>query len=78
METHKRSIIKTVSWRVTGSTSTFLITYSISGSITLAGVIGITQILTNSVLYYAHERVWNKINWGNHNPEDNCIRGKLL
>lgn len=59
-----RSLAKTVSWRVTGSSATFLIAYVMTDNLAVAGVIGITQMVSNTILYYIHERVWNKINWG--------------
>ena len=64
METNKRSIVKTITWRVTGSTATFLIAYLIIGNIAAAGVIGITQMISNTILYYVHERIWNLFKWG--------------
>jgi uncharacterized membrane protein len=63
-ESATRSIVKTVTWRVTGSSATFLIAYLLIGDFTIAGVIGITQMISNTILYYLHERVWNRILWG--------------
>ena len=67
METNKRSIVKTITWRVTGSTATFLIAYLIIGNIAAAGIIGITQMVFNTILYYMHERIWNLIKWERDN-----------
>lgn len=64
MDQPKRSIVKTVSWRITGSGATFLIAYLLTGNFAVAGVISITQMITNTILYYVHERIWNKISWG--------------
>jgi uncharacterized membrane protein len=64
MDHPKRSIVKTISWRVTGSSATFLIAYLLTGNFAVAGVIGITQMISNTILYYFHERIWNKISWG--------------
>jgi uncharacterized membrane protein len=64
MDSPRRSIVKTVSWRITGSTATFAIAYILTGDVAVAGVIGVTQMISNTVLYYGHERVWNNINWG--------------
>jgi uncharacterized membrane protein len=64
MDQPKRSIVKTVSWRLTGSSATFLIAFLLTGNFAIAGVIGITQMISNTILYYVHERVWNKIAWG--------------
>jgi uncharacterized membrane protein len=67
IDSNNRSIAKTISWRLTGSFSTFMISYLILGNFTIAGSIAIIQIVANTLLYYLHERVWNKINWGRTN-----------
>lgn len=63
METNKRSLAKTITWRITGSSATFLIAYIITGNLAAAGIIGITQMILNTVLYYIHERLWNLSKW---------------
>jgi uncharacterized membrane protein len=67
METNKRSIVKTITWRLTGSGATFVIAYLMIGNFAIAGAIGITQLISNTILYYVHERIWNKFNWGRTN-----------
>jgi uncharacterized membrane protein len=67
METNKRSIVKTVTWRITGSTATFLIAYLLTGNLAISGVIGMTQMVINTILYYMHERIWNLIKWERNN-----------
>ena len=64
MDTAKRSLVKTVSWRITGSGATFGISYMISGNIVVAGSIAIIQLVSNTILYFIHERVWNRVKWG--------------
>lgn len=59
-----RSLVKTVSWRITGSMATFAISYAISGNIGIAGSIASIQLVSNTILYFVHERIWNRINWG--------------
>jgi uncharacterized membrane protein len=63
-ESTLRSIAKTVSWRITGSSATFLISYLVSGSFVIAGSIALIQLTANTILYFIHERIWNKISWG--------------
>jgi len=60
----KRSLAKTVSWRVVGTVATFLISWLITGALTLAFSIGIIELISKLVLYFLHERAWNKIKWG--------------
>lgn len=63
-DTHSRSIAKAVSWRITGTLDTFLISLLITGELTLAGAIAFTEVITKIVLYWLHERAWNKVKWG--------------
>ena len=63
-ELPSRSLVKTISWRITGSGATFLISYAISGDFGIAGSIAVIQMFANTLLYFAHERIWNKIRWG--------------
>jgi uncharacterized membrane protein len=64
MDSNKRSLTKTISWRVTGSSATFLIAYLLTGDFAVAGTIGVVQMVSNTILYFVHERAWNKVNWG--------------
>lgn len=64
MDTTRRSLIKTISWRLTGSGATFLISYLIAGDFAVAGTIAVVQLISNTILYFAHERLWNRIQWG--------------
>ena len=63
-ESHTRSLVKTITWRLTGSGSTFLISWIITGSVAIAGTILGIHFFINTLLYYIHERLWNKIRWG--------------
>ncbi len=63
-ETSIRSIAKTISWRIAGSTSTFAIAYLVTGSAGISSGIAVTQMIVNTVLYWFHERLWNKVIWG--------------
>ena len=59
-----RTLIKTLSWRVIGSASTFLISYIVTGQLVVATGIAVAQMIVNTILYYIHEVVWNKVKWG--------------
>ena len=62
-DTSVRSLAKAVSWRVTGTIDTFLISWLITGQVLLASGIALTEIMTKILLFWLHERVWNKIKW---------------
>jgi len=63
-ENKSRSIGKSISWRVLASCDTILISYLITGSFAIAATIGSIEVLTKMVLYYFHERVWNRMEFG--------------
>lgn len=59
-----RSIVKSISWRTVGTIDTILISWIITGKLTLAVSIGSVELVTKVVLYFLHERAWNQIKWG--------------
>ena len=63
-DSNVRSLAKAVSWRITGTIDTFIISWIITGEILLASGIAFTEIMTKIVLFWTHERVWNRIKWG--------------
>ena len=60
----KRSILKTITWRITASLDTFGIAWVLTGDWKLGGSIAGIEVLTKMFFYYFHERIWNKIKWG--------------
>jgi len=56
-----KSILKSISWRVVGTIDTMIISYFITGKVTVALSIGSVEILSKTVLYYFHERLWAHI-----------------
>lgn len=66
-EALKRSVIKTLSWRVIGTLDTFLIAFVITGAYKQAISIGGIELITKMILYFFHERTWNQIQWGKKN-----------
>lgn len=63
-ESHARSIAKAVSWRITGSLDTILVSLLITGHIKTAVSIGLVEVLTKTCIYYFHERIWNRVRFG--------------
>ncbi len=60
----KRSIVKAISWRTLGTVDTMLISFIVTGSPLAAISIGGFELITKTLLYYFHERAWNKIDFG--------------
>lgn len=59
-----RSVVKTISWRTLGTLDTMVISYLITGSLAMAASIGGIEVVTKMILYYFHERTWNKLSFG--------------
>lgn len=62
-EQNRRSLAKAISWRITGTLDTFLISWLITGELALAGGIAATEVVTKIGLYWLHERAWNRVSW---------------
>jgi uncharacterized membrane protein len=66
MESHVRTIAKTVSWRVLGTVITSGVVYLITGKAELGLSIAALDCFVKLITYYAHERAWNSISFGYH------------
>ncbi|MDE2488474.1 MAG: DUF2061 domain-containing protein [Alphaproteobacteria bacterium] len=63
-ETHSRSVVKAVSWRILGSIDTFAISFLVTGELVFAASIASVETFTKLALYYVHERAWARVPWG--------------
>ena len=63
-ETHSRSFIKAISWRLLGSIDTFIISFIVTRSFVFAGSIASVETVTKIILFYGHERLWALVPWG--------------
>jgi len=61
---YKRHIMKTITWRFIGTMDTILIGWLVSGDPLIGLTIGSVEVITKMVLYFIHERIWYKINFG--------------
>ena len=62
-ELKKRTLAKTLTWRVTASLTTFLIAWVLTGDLLIGATIGSIEAVAKIFLYYFHERIWNNISW---------------
>jgi len=60
----KRHLLKTITWRIIGTIDTVAIGWVVSGDPLIGITIGSFEIITKMILYFIHERVWYKINFG--------------
>lgn len=55
-----RAIVKTISWRGLGTLLTVLVTWWLTGEFSIALAIGSFEILAKTLLFYVHERIWDR------------------
>jgi uncharacterized membrane protein len=60
LSSHRKSIYKSLTWRITASADTFAISLLITGKIDIAGAIAGVEVFSKILLYYLHERAWSK------------------
>ena len=63
VDSQKRTIAKTLTWRVTASLTTFIIAWILTGDFLIGVSIGTIEAVAKIFLYYFHERIWNNISW---------------
>ena len=63
IELKKRTVIKTLTWRITASLTTFLIAWILTGDLLIGISIGSVEAIAKIFLYYFHERIGNNISW---------------
>ena len=64
METRRRTIVKSLSWRFFATIITTLVAYGITGELTFAIEIGLLDTSIKLFSYYLHERAWLRIGYG--------------
>ena len=63
-ETRRRSLVKALSWRVLAAIITATVVYAMTKRLRFAAEIGLIDTVTKLLIYFLHERVWNKIDYG--------------
>ena len=61
---HARSLAKAISWRFFGNLISFIIIFGLTHNGKLALAASGIELVVKIILYYYHERVWDKIQWG--------------
>jgi len=59
-----RHIFKAVTWRVVGTLDTVALGWLVSGDPRIGLTIGTFELFTKMALYYIHERLWYRIDFG--------------
>ena len=91
IELKRRTIIKSLIWRIIGIVWTWVGAYFIilvippdwKNAATIATLIVVYHHSTRMIMYYFYERFWTTIHWGKYDPEQNnfqvmTTRDKLI
>jgi len=60
----RRSLFKSLSWRITATLVTVLLVFSFTGQIHIAFAAGLIEFMLKLFLYYIHERLWSRSDFG--------------
>jgi uncharacterized membrane protein len=64
LKSNKRHIAKTFTWRAVGTLDTMMLSWIITGNPFTGLKIGVAELFTKMILYYLHERVWYRKDYG--------------
>jgi uncharacterized membrane protein len=65
----KRSFAKSVTWRLCATLTTVILVWVWFHDVKAAFAVGAVEIIVKMVVYYIHERAWNKVGWGLYKTE---------
>jgi len=68
-ETNLRSVLKTISWRFLATLTTFSLVWIFTGKIDTALTVGGLEAIIKMIIYFFHERGWDRIRWGRRHIE---------
>jgi len=79
MDSHKRSWAKSLVWRAIGVVILGGITYAVTRNLEAMTVITLLFHSLRLILYYWHERIWQRVTWGKirHPLEHFCMKDSL-
>ena len=61
---HKRSILKSLTWRAVATFTTMAIVYAYTDELALSLGVGAIEVVSKMFLYYVHESLWSRVRWG--------------
>ena len=76
MESHIRSWVKSVTWRIVGIIILGIISYAVTHNWAQTTVITVFFHSVRLILYYFHERIWQRISWGKSKHPLACFQVK--
>ena len=66
MDRHRRTLVKTVTWRLLAFLITTVVVYAFRRDVMESIEISLVANGLKMIIYYLHERIWNKLAFGRH------------
>jgi len=63
-ESRSRSTAKAATWRILASLTTMSLAWIFTKDLRIVLSIGGFEIIAKMIIYYFHERAWDKVMWG--------------
>ncbi len=76
MESNLRTIMKAVTWQVSGFLVMSAIGYIMTGSIETAGGFAALCAAIGTVSFFLHEKLWAQVSWGRREPTQGAWLGE--
>jgi len=73
MQHPKRTMAKALTWQTSGLFMMAAIGYLTTGSMRAAGGIALASFSAGTVTYFIHERIWDRIHWGQLTQQDHRL-----
>lgn len=64
MDSKKRSFVKIITWHAVAVSFTLVIVFFFTGQFVTSAKVTFSALAVGMVMFYVHERVWDKIKWG--------------
>jgi len=61
MNSKRKSLFKTITWRITATLTTLILVLILSGELKMAGTVAFFEVFIKMAIYYYHERAWEKV-----------------
>jgi uncharacterized membrane protein len=77
-ETHLRTLYKTVAYRILSTLAIMAVSLLLGASGAQAGAMGIIIFVLGSIIYYAHDRVWARLNWNRGTTGNEAVKRSVI
>lgn len=72
-DTHARSVVKAISWRILGTLATSTLVFLFTRKWALSLFVGALEFVSKIGLFWAHERVWDRLKFGRREAEPSVV-----